>query len=86
MQAAIHRMDDAQPDELVTLINTVVERVYITTKGDKRICQVFMKGCTMEDYSGLFGAADYIAQNTEQPLTGDNPVCDLEWYSIFTRC
>ncbi len=83
MQAAIHRMDDAQPDELVTLINTVVERVYITTKGDKRICQVFIKGCTMEDY---FGAADYIAQNTEQPLTGDNPVCDIEWYSIFTRC
>lgn len=60
---------DAQPDELVTLINTVVERIYVTTEGDKRICQIFIKGCTTEDYSGLFGAVDYIARNAVQPVT-----------------
>lgn len=74
---------DAQPDELVTLINTVVERIYVTTEGDKRICQIFIKGCTAEDYTEIFGAADYIAQNTVQPVTAEAKMCDSEQYSIF---
>lgn len=73
---------DAQPDELVTLINTVVERIYITTEEDKRICQIFIKGCTAEDYSEIFGAADYIAHNAVQPVTAEAKMCDSEQYSI----
>ena len=75
---------DAQPDELVTLINTVVERIYVTTEGDKRICHIFIKGCTTEVYSGLFGAVDYIARNAVQPVTiTDNiSACDSNKYRV----
>lgn len=76
---------DAQPDELVTLINTVVERIYVTTEGDKRICQIFIKGCTTEDYTEIFGAADYIAHNSVQPVTAEAKMCDSEQYSIGAR-
>lgn len=76
---------DAQPEALVTLINTIVERIYITTEGDKRICQIFIKGCTTEDYSRLFGAADYIEHNAVCPITGVADMCDLDEYSIRTK-
>ncbi len=53
---------DAQPEELVNLIATVVERINITTENDKRICHIFVKGCTTEDYTDLFGGTtDYIS-------------------------
>ena len=53
---------DTQPEELVNLISTVVERIYITTENDKRVCHIFVKGCTTEDYTDLFGGTtDYIS-------------------------
>lgn len=58
----------AQPEELVNLISTVVERIYITTENDKRVCHIFVKGCLAENYTDLFGAADYI-QDSNYPLT-----------------
>lgn len=76
---------DAQPDELVTLINTVVERIYITTEEDKRICHIFIKGCTTEDYTEIFGAADYIAHNAVQPVTAEAKMCDSEPYSFSIK-
>lgn len=66
---------DAKPEELVNLIATVIERIYITTENGKRICHIFVKGCTTEDYTDLFGAADYIA-DYENPLRFD--LCDSE--------
>ena len=83
-QIAIHELDnikkrllslgemakDAQPEILVTLINTVVERIYITTEESKRICQIFIKGCATEDYTRLFGAAEYIERCSFQPVMG----------------
>lgn len=76
---------DAQPEALVTLINTVVERTYVTTENDKLICQIFIKGCSTEDYSRLFGAAEYIRHNAVQPIDGVVKTCDLEPYSICTE-
>lgn len=75
---------DTQPEELVNLISTVVERIYITTENDKKVCHIFVKGCTTEDYTDLFGAADYI-RDINNPLTFD--LCDSEQcreiYHIF---
>lgn len=76
---------DAQPEALVTLINTVVERIYVTTENNKLICQIFIKGCSTEDYSRLFGAAEYIKHNTVQPIDGVVEMCDLEQYSISKK-
>lgn len=54
---------DAQPVVLLTLLHTVIDRIYVTTEGNKQKCQIFIKGCTTEDYSDLFGAADCLWQN-----------------------
>ena len=66
---------DAQPEVLATLIQTIVERIYIVDKDDERYCHIFIKGCSGEDYTGFFQTAGYIEQNTV-------PVCDSEQYCI----
>ena len=65
---------EAQPEVLVTLIQTIVERIYID-KDNERFCHIFIKGCTDEDYTGFFQTAGYIEQKT-------TPVCDSEQYCI----
>ena len=62
---------DAQPEVLVTLIQTIVERIYIVDKDDERYCHIFIKGCSGEDYTGFFQTAGYIEQK-------NTPVCDSE--------
>lgn len=69
---------DAQPEVLVTLIQTIVERIYIVDKDDERYCHIFIKGCSGEDYTGFFQTAGYIEQKT-------TPVCDSEQYCIRTE-
>ena len=69
---------DAQPEVLVTLIQTIVERIYIVDKDDERFCHIFIKGCTDEDYIGFFQTAGYIEQKT-------TPVCDSEQYCICAK-
>lgn len=69
---------DAQPEVLVTLIQTIVERIYIVDKDDERFCHIFIKGCTDEDYTGFFQTAGYI----EHKIT---PVCDSEQYCIHSK-
>ena len=69
---------DAQPEVLVTLIQTIVERIYIVDKNDERYCHIFIKGCSGEDYTGFFQTAGYIEQKT-------TPVCDSEQYCICTE-
>ena len=69
---------DAQPEVLVTLIQTIVERIYIVDKDDERYCHIFIKGCSGEDYTGFFQTAGYIEQKT-------TPVCDSEQYCICTK-
>lgn len=66
---------EAQPEVLVTLIQTIVERIYIVDKDNDRFCHIFIKGCTDEDYTGFFQTAGYIEQKT-------TPVCDSEQYCI----
>ena len=65
---------DAQPEVLVTLIQTIVERIYIVDKDDERFYHIFIKGCTDEDYTGFFQTAGYIEHKT-------TPVCDSEYCS-----
>ena len=69
---------DAQPEVLVTLIQTIVERIYIVDKDDERFCHIFIKGCSGEDYTGFFQTAGYIEQKTTH-------VCDSEQYCIHTK-
>ena len=69
---------DAQPEVMVTLIQTIVERIYIVDKDDERYCHIFIKGCSGEDYTGFFQTAGYIEQKTTH-------VCDSEQYCICTE-
>ncbi len=99
-QYAVHELDgikkrllsfeeyakDAQPEVLLTLLHTVIDRIYITTEGTAQKCQIYLKGCATEDYTDLFGAADYIADST---ITGVcailPPMCDSDYYSICAK-
>ena len=69
---------DAQPEVLVTLIQTIVERIYIVDKDDERYCHIFIKGCSGEDYTGFFRTAGYIEDNSTS-------VCDSEQCCICTK-
>ena len=77
---------DAQPEEVVNMSATVVGRIYITTENDKRVCHIFVKGCTTEDYTDLFGGTtDYISIE-KNPLNFN--MCDSdkcrEHHMVFT--
>ena len=67
---------DVQPEVLVTLVQMIVERIYIVDKDDERYCHIFLKGCTGEDYTGFFPG--YIEQKSVS-------MCDLEQYSIHSK-
>lgn len=51
----------ATPEILVTLIQSLVDRIYVVTHNNVTKCHIFLKGCPDEDYSNLIGAADYIS-------------------------
>lgn len=72
-------VEDAQPDALVTLIQSFVERIYIIDENDERYCHIFIKGCTKEDYDEFFRATGYI-ENTHETgaITSVLPVCDSD--------
>ena len=77
---------DAQPETVFTLIHTIVDRIYITTEGSSLKCQIYIKGCATDDYTDLFGAADYIDNNTViTAVAFMPPMCDLDYYSIGYR-
>lgn len=54
------------------------ERIYIVDKDDERYCNIFIKGCSGEDYTGFFQTAGYIEQKT-------TTVCDSEQYCISKK-
>lgn len=62
---------DAQPEVLVTFIQTIVERIYIVDKDDERYCHIFIKGCSGENDTGFFRAAGIIEDYSTS-------VCDSE--------
>lgn len=77
---------DAQPEVLLTLLHTVIDRIYVTTEGTSQKCQIFIKGCATEDYTDLFGAAGYIA---DSDITGVYailpPMCDSDYYRLCAK-
>ena len=71
--------EDAQPDVLVTLIQSFVERIYIVDENDERYCHIFIKGCTKEDYKEFFRATGYISDTSESgALTTKLSLCDSD--------
>lgn len=68
--------EDAQPDVLVTLIQSFI---YIVDENDERYCHIFIKGCTKEDYDEFFRATDYISGTRETgTITSVLPLCDSD--------
>ena len=79
---------DAQPDVLVTLIQSFVERIYIVDENDERYCHIFIKGCTKEDYDEFFRATGYISGTGETgTITSKLYLCDSgECCKDYTIC
>lgn len=71
--------EDAQPDVLVTLIQSFVERIYIVDENDERYCHIFIKGYTKEDYDEFFRATGYISAVRESSaITSKSPLRDSD--------
>ena len=69
----------AQPDVLVTLMQSFVERIYIVDENDERYCHIFIKGCTKEDYDEFFRATGYISGTKETgTITSKLHLCDSD--------
>ena len=58
----------------MALINTVIERIYVTRNGKEEICHIFIKGCQQENYEEFF--AEKTTENGGE-IPGD-PVIDRE--------
>ena len=55
----------ATPEELMSMVRAVVERVYVVYEDEEPIAHIFLKGCIKEDYTSFFDTAGYI------PFTGN---------------
>ena len=55
----------ATPEELMSMVRAVVERVYVVYEDEEPIAHIFLKGCIKEDYASFFDTAGYI------PFTGN---------------
>ena len=71
----------ASLEEPINLLAAAVERIYIITENDKQVCHIFVKGCTTQDYSDLFGAAEYIEKSEVSPVS--SVMCDSDQCSKY---
>ena len=68
-------LKEADPQEIVGLINSIIERIYVTRDGKEEVCHIFIKGCQEENYEGLFH------QNTSSSDESENVfdiLCDSD--------
>lgn len=47
-------LETASPQEIIGLINSVIERVYVTRDGKEQRCHIYIKGCDTESYDDFF--------------------------------
>ena len=45
---------DTEPQEIASLISSVIERIYVIGDGKKRECRIFVKGCNTDNYEDFF--------------------------------
>ena len=77
---------DAEPTEIVSLISSIVERVYVTRDGKNEVCHIYIKGCATEDYSSeedyFFGRSGILETESEEAsvkaFSEDGEMCDSE--------
>lgn len=65
-------LEIASPQEIIGLINSVVERVYVTRNGKEQTCHIAIKGCETESYDDFFVHSDTL----EGQNTGGIKMCD----------
>ncbi len=70
-----------QLEVLMTLIQSVIEKIYIVDKACERICHIFIKGCSGEDYTSFFQATSYIETGA---IPVETDMCDSKEHRICT--
>ena len=74
--------ETAEPQEIASLISSVIERIYVIGDGKKRECRIFIKGCGVDNYEDFFRPGE----DGEEPVVN---VCDhmqyRELYPYFCR-
>lgn len=71
----------AETQEIVVLINTVIERIYVTRNGKEEICHIFIKGCQQENYEEFF--AEKTTENGGEILC--DPMVGREYHPHHVR-
>ena len=73
----------AEPQEIASLISSVIERIYVIGDGKKRECRIFIKGCEVDDYESFF----HPGEDGEEPVIN---MCDhiqsRELHPHLCRC
>ena len=77
---------NAEPTEIISLIASIVERVYVTRDGKTEVCHIYIKGCVTEDYSGeedyFFRRSGILETESEEASVKaffeDGEMCDSE--------
>ena len=67
---------NATPEVLTSLIHSVVEKIYVTTENSERVCHIFIKGCSDEDYSELFEGTENADKTCASSLSAQ--MCDSD--------
>ncbi|MBR0162311.1 MAG: recombinase family protein, partial [Oscillospiraceae bacterium] len=65
--------ETAEPQEIASLISSVIERIYVIGDGKKRECRIFIKGCGVDNYEDFFRPGE----DGEEPVVN---VCDHMQY------
>ena len=72
----------ATPEELMSMVRAVVERVYVVYEDDEPIAHIFLKGCIKEDYTSFFDTAGYIPFTGNGVLKVKTDGTDAQWSDI----
>ena len=76
-------LKNAEPTEIVSLINSIIERVYVTRDGKQEICNIFIKGCQNGDYEDVLGelnggkGGDFSSSEVDLEMCDSNQNCKL---------
>ena len=67
---------DASPEELTTLIKTVVTRIVVTRDGEKESAHIYIKGSKLDDYTDFFESGI----NVDSGISDIDALCDRDTY------
>ena len=64
---------DKEPDFVISVIKSIIDRVYVTQEGEESKCHLFIKGNDYDSYDDFFACSDI-------SIDVESQMCDSEGY------